>query len=402
MITDKEYFLLSILAYFNFEKKDIGKNLYELFTTVNDNRLHNNVFIISMEKNKKYFLDYFKEELKKWKTFYVDDRRFHSKTSSKTSYFSVCFKNLEDFFVIAYRGSEIFPLEDAYLDFIQTDLVFGVGFIPEQFNEGVETYEYILNNFNITREKISFTGHSLGGGIAQYVLANSYIKNNYIPSGKTFNSIGINRKNIFKDIDLDNNLFSKKIINYGHSEDFTNTIFKHFGKSIKVDKNSDIEEENEKSFFLDKIDIFNKRLYHHHHDDVFIPFFDKHGNFQDKINIEFIGSSIRKLLKKESLFENKFLAFYFSDKKIENSEQQIEYIKKSILKALNKNNSKLLYKEHIISYFENIDILEMKEFYKLLKNKMPSPYEAQDIFDLIVFEPKKYWDIKNNFKILNK
>lgn len=382
MITDKEILLHALLAYSNFEKSDIEKNLYELFKK-RILRLHSNVFETLKEKNKSFFLNFFEKELNEWKVFYIDDRRYKNKKSSKTSYYSVCFKNSENLYVLAYRGSEIYPLEEAYPDFIQTDLVFGVGFIPEQFYEGVETYNYIINKYNLEKDNISLTGHSLGGGIAQFVAVSNFIENSYVTAVKTFNSIGINRKHMFKEKKLNNDLFKNKIINYGHSKDFTNTIFKHFGRSIKLDKNF-INIEIEKEIFLDKIEIFNKAIYNYHHEDVFIPFLNEDGNLENKINLKFIASSIRKILTKENLFENKFLALYFSEKKLGDVERK--YIKTSILKALKDKKTKILYKKQISFYIEKLEEDEIKEFYEVLKNKMPSIYEKQDIFDLLVFK----------------
>ena len=48
-----------------------------------------------------------------------------------------------------------FPLEDAYKDFIETDLAIGLGKIPLQFYEGVEVYYNLVNKHKILPKNIS-------------------------------------------------------------------------------------------------------------------------------------------------------------------------------------------------------------------------------------------------------
>ena len=71
-----------------------------------------------------------------------------------------------------------------------------MGRIPLQFYEGIEVYDKITKNYKIDRNQIVLTGHSLGGGIAQYVSMSIDKRENFIPKTYTWNGIGINRKGI--------------------------------------------------------------------------------------------------------------------------------------------------------------------------------------------------------------
>ena len=133
--------------------------------------------------------------LKEWQVFNIDDRTGRNKnTESNSGFYAVVF-NRADEYVIAYRGSETNPIEEAYKDFVETDLRIGLGKKPLQFWEGLETLENLLKR-GIPFEKISITGHSLGGGIAQFVAIMFYKKYKKIPYTVTWNSVGINKDGI--------------------------------------------------------------------------------------------------------------------------------------------------------------------------------------------------------------
>lgn len=97
-------------------------------------------------------------------------------------FFAVAFKK-ENNIVIAYRGTEPLSLKD-----LLTDLE--IGFFKKNSSQLVSSYlffEYIKNGFKDC--EINFTGHSLGGCLAQYA---------YICSGKryrtvTWNALGVGR-----------------------------------------------------------------------------------------------------------------------------------------------------------------------------------------------------------------
>ena len=100
-------------------------------------------------------------------------------------------------------------MEDAYRDFIETDLMIGMGRVPVQFVEGVTLFKEIYSiSENI--ENISLTGHSLGGGICQYVAITSDRIDLGIPYVCTWNAIGINKSGI---VSIDDFIDIKKVLN---------------------------------------------------------------------------------------------------------------------------------------------------------------------------------------------
>lgn len=215
MHTAKEYIMLSILSYCNFNQTEHGKTIFEIFKDDVEKRIFNGTFIILNPKYDQFFLKYFEDVMKEWKVFYTDNRTAQNPNSTNTGFYSVAFEKKGDF-VLAFRGSEKYPLEDAYKDFIETDLAIGLGKIPEQFHEGVEVYTKLVKDFKIPLEKISLTGHSLGGGIAQYVVLMADKKMKYIPQTYLWNSVGINRDgivNVLEYINLDKILIQNTDLN---------------------------------------------------------------------------------------------------------------------------------------------------------------------------------------------
>lgn len=196
MISAKEYFLFSFLSYCNFTKKNYKKNLYELWNENHGKSLSNSAFMMFQPKFHSYFLQFFETELKAWFVVFIDNRRAKKLSSSQSGFYAICFKNKKEEYVLSFRGSEINPIEDAYLDFVNTDLAIGMGKTPMQFHEGVEVYEKIIQEFQLKYSQLSLAGHSLGGGIAQYVALSADRLHHYIPQTCTWNAVGINKKGI--------------------------------------------------------------------------------------------------------------------------------------------------------------------------------------------------------------
>lgn len=495
MITDKEYLFLSMLSYCNFSAKDYDKTILEYLK--NNTKELNDIFDTLIEDNREVLLEYFKEIVDKWKVFYIDNRTSIKNGKSSSGFYSVVFQN-EEKYILTFRGSEKFPLEDAYKDFIETDLMLGLGKIPIQFYEGIEVFNHLVDDLGIDIKKISITGHSLGGVIAQFVALNSNKTRDYIPITYTWNAVGIKRKNlitkveyldisnilaknsslsadeieIFKGFSSDytkiyekiiskyegeifkklkisfkidekfikklkktpsllkiykilgedrvkileeneniytilfdikgnekilekskkfydnfnNNVgYDKKIFNYGHSQDFTNSVFNHLGTLYLVDNDffpivSLDEDRNPLSNFR----LFTKSIKDKHLEDVFFPFFNNKGNFAKNLNLNFIASSFRKLLTMEYLLDRELLVYYYSLTKID--ENIYQDIKSLILRGFEKSGENFLYRKQLIAEIEKMDFILFKEFWNLSLKKLPSPYKKQDIYDVFLFK----------------
>lgn len=504
MFTAKEYILLSVLSYCNFSESEYGKSLSEIF---NGDRLEEIVvgtFDILNLKYKNLVLEYFGNIFNEWNVFFIDNRTMTAKQMKKSGFYAVVFEK-NGKYVISYRGSEKYPLEDAYKDFIETDLAIGLGKIPLQFYEGVEVYNTLLNKFKIEKENIFITGHSLGGGIAQYVALSVDKKLNYIPYVYTWNGVGINREGIvtlFEFIDLENILKSKtdisteeyklfipfkeqyinflskelkragaikdnitllnsqnikininenfikrllkntniesclmslplqrrkellvnqnlfkvlfqfdelsilikkaeklikkihenkkyeeRVYNFGHSQDLTNSLFRHIGSSYLVDKNFTKRSLQSFSFFYN-LQLFGKSIQDLHFEDVFLAFVDNEegnkGNFDTNLNLDFIASCSRKLITNEYCLTRNFLGEYYSMVNIETT--NFYDIKNGLIRGFENCGLDLLYKDKIIEQLKKMDIDIFSCLWEKTKKKLASPYKFVDIFDIFIFK----------------
>lgn len=493
MITEKEYFLLALLSYCDFSKKHIGKNLWKIWEEEQEKKTFHTSFILLHAKFHSQFLSFFQEELKKWFVIHIDNRKAKKISSSQSGFFSVCFGNMKQEYIISYRGSEIFPLEDAYQDFINTDLVIGMGKIPIQFYEGVEVVETLVQALGIGYEQISLTGHSLGGGIAQYVALSIHRLHRYIPKTYTWNAVGVNKKGIvhigeflnlqeilqsipglnqdekrhleqfneeyqeffgreyqkmkeagkeqlpldaaffkrlysqtkienylrflsktqqeqliqqehlweklfdmqnfyqkIKDGELfinkikKNTEYQKKIINYGHSEDLTNSLFSHIGKQCFVDKKLSSLRSSKRNF-LEKIPFLKKSVSSCHCENVFLPFFGEENSLQKKVSLHYLSAASRKLIQQEKLFSKEFLASYYSREEL--SVITLGKYRQELIEAFRKYQ-KILYSKQIIEQLESFSSEEMKKFWQAFLKRMASPYRYLDVFDILVYEYK--------------
>lgn len=506
-ITEKEYLLFSVLSYCNFTEEHYNKTIEEVFLKDNDKNIFKSSMIVTFPQYSEMFYKTFGDIFKEWNIFYVDNRTAKERDSTKTGFYSIVFYNPEiDKYVIAYRGSEVFPLEDAYKDFIEADLALGIGKVPTQFYEGIEVYEAILGK-NIPHDKISLTGHSLGGGIVQFVAVGIDIRYDYIPVGYTFNAVGINKVNIISIFDFINvneiidknsiipekdketyheltakyinyiynqtkfngyldkvgpiitskyeeflgklnktflgdmkknpkyrrymnkipisrsmeyvskrnfyrSLFSttqmeklilkvekysqkisknieykERIINYGHSKDFTFSTFDHVGTICIVDKGLEYIY-NKKSNILDKFKLIKTRLNSCHCEDIFLPFFsdeeDKKGYFSEDLNLGYIASVIRRILMYETLISKETLIYYYSQ--VSPNKDISHTVRKDIVKVLDNGEIDFLYGKKVSNQLKNMNLEKFSRLWKLLLEKLPSPYKSQDFFDVLVFE----------------
>ncbi len=198
-VSHEEYLLLSLLSYAHFNKTHIGKNLYEILKEEKEELILDiSIFsLINLKDNWDLFLDSFEEIFSKWEILDISDNSNKINQSGiwNDGFYSIAFGREgveEKKIVIAYRGSEFFPVKEAIDDFIRTDFFIGLGSKPKQFEAGKEFYKKIIEEYGY--KNVSVTGHSLGGGIAQYVGVSSQSiseDRDYIPRVVTFNAIGI-------------------------------------------------------------------------------------------------------------------------------------------------------------------------------------------------------------------
>ena len=152
--------------------------------------------------------------------------------------------------VFAYRGTDINrgPVE-AIKDFL-TDLYIassgnlmlkdGANQFQDAFNFYIDTVKKVGGASNIGDR--SFTGHSLGGGLAQYM---AYMTNGAYKT-MTFDAVGIGQ--ILKDVNLSS--YNNNVKNYVNENDFIGNYGDHLGEVIyiedqaKVHKDAAIQKRN--------------------------------------------------------------------------------------------------------------------------------------------------------------
>ena len=246
MITGIEYLFLSNLAYCNFDKKDVGNTLKKiLYGTQNEEnrkRILTNKNNIINRDNFKVAYEFFEDCIEHWSVLDIEDQTAGNSSGFKrvSGFFAMAFIKGEEV-VISYRGSETGSLEDAYRDFIENDLLLSFGKRPPQFDEGYKFYiKLVKNGFNPVN--IRLTGHSLGGGIAQYVAVMSQKDGSIVPNTCTWNSVGIQRDGLIgieEFIDFESILHEKlglKIRHSKHLSKIKSVYFIFLTKSLKKRK----------------------------------------------------------------------------------------------------------------------------------------------------------------------
>ena len=339
MQTSKEYLLFSILSYYNLTEEVKGEFLINSLKGIDYGR--------SVSTNANLFRDdaygrcteYFMKELEEWKIYDIDNRTgIGGNGKSKSGFFAIIFQK-NDEYVIAYRGSETYPFEEAYRDFIETDLRIGMGKKPLQFWEGVEVFEDLLSK-GIPFEKISITGHSLGGGIAQFVAVMLYKKYNFIPRVCTWNAVGINRDGI---IGIEDFIDYEKILDSCHLTKEEKEIFKEFKEPyldffLKELKKYKVIKDN-RTVLMDKYSTFYFQI-----DDVFVEALSKQTNFKSILN-KLPLSRRREILLKEEIIDKLF--------QIDNL-TQILYEAVEFIKILNNNK---VFEEKVINFCHLKDLV---------------------------------------------
>ncbi len=147
-ISHMEYLLFSGLSYCYFQKSDIGKDLGEILGFQGDYKERHKRILIKNDYFKTF--NYFETRtilaekvlpnISDWEVIDILDRTDFGDEETKTGYYSIAFGKRDynggyEDIILAFRGSQMFPLKEAYRDFIETDLKIGFGKKPIQFDE---------------------------------------------------------------------------------------------------------------------------------------------------------------------------------------------------------------------------------------------------------------------------
>ncbi|MDP0493448.1 MAG: hypothetical protein Q7K48_04045 [Fusobacterium sp. JB021] len=337
MHNSREYLFLGILAYFNFPKNSIGKTIAEALKEMDLKKLSTNDNLL---KNDVYFRGekFFSKEMNDWIIHKIENRTGKSSQNVKSGFYAVVFKRKDDY-VISYRGSETSPLKEAYRDFIETDLLIGLGKRPLQFFEGVEVFEGLIKE-DIKLNQISLTGHSLGGGIAQFVAIMAYKKYMKIPLTYTWNSVGIKRDGI---VNFDDFFEYEKILDKCGLTKDEKLIFNDFKESYN---NFIIKELKKNKIIRDRKTLLVDKSYDFQ--------FDMTQEFVDSISKQTNLKEILKRLpfkrRKELFLNENFLGKFF----------QIEKIVEKIYSAIKLQeliNENEIFKGKIINFCHSKDLV---------------------------------------------
>ena len=339
MQTSKEYLLFSILSYYNLTDEVKGQFLINSLEGIDFGR--------SISTNANLFRDdaygrcteYFMNELESWKIYDIDNRTGSGGNGkSKSGFFAIVF-NKGDEYVISYRGSETYPFEEAYRDFIETDLRIGMGKKPLQFWEGLEVFEDLLSK-GIPFENISITGHSLGGGIAQFAAVMLYKKYKKVPRVCTWNAVGINRDGI---IGVEDFIDYEKILDSCHMTEEEKEIFKDFKESyleffLKELKKYKVIKDN-RTVLIDKYSTFYFQI-----DDMFVEALSKQTNFKEILN-KLSLERRRELLLNEEIIDKLF--------QIDNLTELL-YEAVGFIKILNENK---VFENNVVNFCHSKDLV---------------------------------------------
>lgn len=233
MITDEQLLILSHLSYYSpkkkllkntdkFYKKDgiyYGNNAtilntnIKLFFGIDYNYFNYDIGIKNEHSNK------LKENLYKVRQFEII--AYISNSSSGYSAYAFCSPQCE--LVFAIRGTQMYDIADLTTDF--EIMVNKEDYKIAQFKDDKTFINNVINKLSY-QNKIYFTGHSLGGALAQYA---SYINNYKTIRCITFNGVGT-FNNVVKIAKNDKQY--NDIIDYS----FSNDIIGKYGIDLGVSK----------------------------------------------------------------------------------------------------------------------------------------------------------------------
>lgn len=127
----------------------------------------------------------YKEVMSKWKVIAVSNEQENS------GYYGVAFQNEAGEIVFANRGTE--PAgEQKKKDLVITDGQIFSSYYPNQFEDAMKFYNQVKGLSIANGKMINVTGHSLGGGISQYI----GVMGDNVGEVVTWNGVGANQKKI--------------------------------------------------------------------------------------------------------------------------------------------------------------------------------------------------------------
>lgn len=341
MVTELDYLVLSGLSYGDFKKEDIGFSLEEILFLNNESKerllsFPNEVWSYG---GSEIFEKTFHTFLYEWKIIGIMDDTYKSGTE-KTGFYAIAFEKNKQI-VISYRGTELSSFGEAYKDFIETDLLISVDKKPKQLEQGVEFYREILK---VEHEGIALTGHSLGGGIAQYVALISDLEGYGIPKVYTWNALGINKLGILSIEDFiefdsiaerkcpslkDNEILYKRVKSY-----YYGYLFKLLKKNNYIKDKESIKKISKLEFKLELDEDMEKKLESLFTviDKPLLPFFNKKSESKNELIIS-PKVFIEDFFNEDMIYEELIRARKF-------------------IKKFKKNNK---YDEHIINFVHSED-----------------------------------------------
>jgi hypothetical protein len=160
--------------------------------------------------------------------------------NSETGFYGEVFENRsKKELIIAYCGTD--DLRDATVD----DLEMMLDEVPDQYNDALDLYLFYATHPRYADYKITITGHSLGGSLAQLVGATRDVAyNDNAPTIVTFNAFGvcdILEKNKDKcDFLVCDILSDISVCNYITEGDFVSCVTRHLGKTILINNQSPV------------------------------------------------------------------------------------------------------------------------------------------------------------------
>ncbi len=209
---DYKYLLLSTLSYIkikNHKKINFDKNS----TVIAD--LFKNKIKIKKDKKAKFLKD---------KVAVIENYRIIDYKERISGLACYCLENEKGELIFSFRGTEIFDIRDLWTDF--KILIGKKPYKLNQFNDAVDFVKSYIDESTYSKGVVYFTGHSLGGGIAQYC---AYVISKSISVNcVTFNGVGV-----FKNIPKSYKLGTDDIlIDYIFKEDLVG----NFGEEVGIEK----------------------------------------------------------------------------------------------------------------------------------------------------------------------